>query len=242
MPLYQYVKAPPAHIRKKRTAPKILSFFLMSFGILTLLWVAWPILSFTTLADALFPSVVSPVSDIGGGTFGAPQVFATDGGPSAADLTHVSAWYPAAPQKKVVTPVNTYTLSIPKLKIENALVSIGSDDLNTSLIHYGGTGLPGQYGTAVIFGHSALPQFFNPANYKTIFSTLPTLKSGDRVVVVFDGITYTYEIFNLAVVDPADLSALEQDFDNSYITLVTCVPPGTYWKRLNIKAKLVTNP
>lgn len=239
MPLYTYVKAPPMQVRKKRIAPKIFSFLLMSFGVLILLWVAWPILSFTTLADALFPRVVSPVSDVTAGTFGASQVFATDGERSAADLTHVSAWYPAVPQKRVVTPVNTYTLSIPKLKIEHALVSIGSDDLNTSLIHYGGTGLPGQYGTAVIFGHSALPQFYNPTNYKTIFSTLPTLKSGDRVVIVFDGITYTYEIFDLAVVDPADLSALAQEFDNSYITLVTCVPPGTYWKRLNIRAKLV---
>lgn len=241
MPLYQYVKAPPLIRRKKRIIPKVVSFTLMSLGILMLLWVAWPILSFMALADALFPHVVSPVSDIAGGNFGsAPQVFAAAGAGSTGDLSRVSAWFPAAPQKHVVTPVNTYTLSIPKLKIENALVTIGSDDLNTSLIHYGGTGLPGQYGNAVIFGHSALPQFFDASNYKTIFSTLPTLKSGDTVTIHYDDVTFTYEIFDLAVVDPADLTALEQKFDSSYITLVTCVPPGMYSKRLNIRAKLVS--
>jgi len=38
------------------------------------------------------------------------------------------------------------------------------------------------------------------------------------------------------------ISVLEQKYDASYLTLVTCVPPGTYWKRLVVKAKLVQLP
>ncbi len=138
------------------------------------------------------------------------------------------------------TEVNTYTITIQKLRISDALVSIAGDDLATSLIHYGGTGLPGQYGTAVVFGHSALPQFYQPTNYKAIFSLLPTLKIGDEIIVTYDGVQYRYSVYEMTVLEPNDLSTLEQRFDDSYMTLVTCVPPGTLWKRLNVKAKLKT--
>ena len=139
-----------------------------------------------------------------------------------------------------MTPVNTYTLSIPKLKIEDALVTISGDDLHASLVHYGGTGLPGQYGKTVVFGHSTLPQFYSPKSYTSIFSLLPTLKVGDDIEITYDGVTYKYTIFEMVVLDPTDLTVLEQRFDDSYLTLVTCVPPGTYWKRLNVRAKLNT--
>ena len=58
--------------------------------------------------------------------------------------------------------------------------------------------------------------------------------------ITYDGVAYRYVIYEMVVTDPNDLSVLEQRFDDSYITLVTCVPPGTYWKRLNVKAKLAT--
>jgi len=35
---------------------------------------------------------------------------------------------------------------------------------------------------------------------------------------------------------------LEQKNDASYISLITCVPPGTYWKRLVVRAKLTELP
>ncbi len=234
MPLYQYVKAPPPRPRLKRKKPWFLSFLLMSAGGVLLVWVAWPILSFTALSDALFPSVVSPVGDA--------MVLAaatTEDQSTSVDFTNANVWFPTAPQKKTATPVNTYTVSVPKLKIVNALVAIGGDDLNAGLVHYGGTGLPGQYGNAVVFGHSTLPQFYDPKNYKTIFSLLPTLKVGDTFDVTYDGVTYSYGVEDMVVKDPTDVSALEQRFDDSYITLVTCVPPGTYWQRLNVRARLI---
>ena len=142
--------------------------------------------------------------------------------------------------EKIVSPVNSYSLSIPTLELLNATVIISGDDLSKSLIHYGGTSLPGEYGNAVIFGHSTLPQFFKGTKeYKSIFSTLPLIKIGDDVTITFDGISYTYRVFDKVVVDPNDLSPLEQHFDDSYITIVTCVPPGTYLYRLNVKARLV---
>ena len=147
------------------------------------------------------------------------------------DFSKASNWFPKSQARKTISPVGTYTLSIPKLGIDHALVTIGSDDLSKNLIHYGGTGLPGQEGTAVIFGHSVLPSFYDPQNYMTIFSLLPTLKEGDDVFVHFDGVDYRYQVIDKKITTPDDVSGLEQRFDASYLTLVTCVPPGTYWKR-----------
>jgi len=241
MTLYRYVKAlPPRSSSKKRM--KGLSFLFMIVGGGLLLWAIWPILSFTTFSDTLFPHTVSPVIDgnkiVKSSTLSPIAFAAVPEITGATDLTNANLWYPTSPQKHIVSRVNTYALSIPKLKIVNALVTISGDDLEDSLVHYGGTGIPGQYGTAVIFGHSTLPQFYSPKNYESIFSLLPTLKAGDDILITYDGIEYRYVVYDMEVLEPTDISVLEQQFDGSYVTLVTCVPPGTTWKRLDVKAKL----
>lgn len=245
MAMYRYVKAIP---RRPVRRPIFLSYALMGVGGILLVWTLWPILSFQTVSAILFVKTVSPVAsgtiarvpkDVQPQVAGAVVTSVPETKP--ADYTNANNWFPDRPQKKVVTPVNAYRLSIPKLKIDNAMVTIAGDDLNVSLVHYGGTPLPGQYGNAVVFGHSTLPQFFNPTNYKTIFSTLPTLTKGDEVYAEVDGIRYRYVVYDMIVVEPTDLTPLEQRFDDSYMTIVTCVPPGTYWKRLNVKARLERN-
>lgn len=236
MPLYRYVKSAPV-VPRSRRGSRILSFLLIALGAGILIWTFWPIVSFSMMSGDLFAQTVTPIQDVN--TDLSPVAYAAPNTNSpGSDLTNPNAWFPMAPQKKVVTPVNTYTLSIPKLKIQDAAVTVAGDDLGVSLVHYGGTALPGEYGTTVIFGHSTLPQFYNPKKYKTIFSTLPLMKGGDEIYVTYDGITYTYIVYDLAVTGPSDLSALEQRFDDSYLTLVTCVPPGTYWQRLHVFAKL----
>jgi len=233
MPLYRYVK----HIPKAPVKRSVLfSFACMGLGVGILLWTLWPILSFSAITEHALAKTISPVDDYG---YAAGQMIASSA--VTADYENPSTWYPNRPQKKITAAVNVYTLSIPKLKINNATVTISGDDLGVSLVHYGGTPLPGQFGNGVVFGHSTLPQFYNPANYKTIFSLLPSLEIGDVVNVQYDGVEYIYKVFDKLVVEPTDLTPLAQRFDDSYMTLVTCVPPGTYWKRLNVKMRLVKN-
>lgn len=243
MTAYRYVKAVPTHHdspkRKRRSS---WSFVFIVLGVAILSWALWPIVSFVLLtAPQLSETLVSPIQDGSTGIL-SPLVSAASELPGiagdGADYTNPNIWFPTAPQKKVVSSVTAYTLSIPRLGIKDAYVIISGDDLNKSLIHYGGTGLPGQYGTAVIFGHSVLPQFYNPTNYRTIFSTLPTLKIGDDIFVRYDGVEYRYVVYEMLVTEANDLTPLAQRFDDSYVTLITCVPPGTYWKRLNVRARL----
>lgn len=236
MPLYRYIKK---RTRSRLKLPPYFSYLLIVCGLVSLGWAIWPIASFQLLSARAFTRIITPVSDPGIG--GQDK---SDGGIEAGGYTNPNLWFPNRPQKKVVTPVNSYLISIPKLRISNALVVIAGDNLKDSLIHYGGTALPGEYGNTVIFGHSTLPQLYDPLNYTSIFSLLPTLKParspdpGDDIFLTYDGISYHYVVTDMHITKPDDLSPLEQRFDDSYVTLITCVPPGTYWERLNVTARL----
>ncbi|OGD61887.1 hypothetical protein A2160_00810 [Candidatus Beckwithbacteria bacterium RBG_13_42_9] len=155
------------------------------------------------------------------------------------DLTKASNWFPSAPSTKTrISKISHYQLSIPKLKIDQAVVQIAGDSLNKHLIQYAGTALPGEYGNTVIFGHSVLPVFYNPKDYMSIFSLLPTLEKGDEIYIDYDGIQYKYIIDSYSEVKPSEVEILEQRFDRQALTLITCVPPGTYLKRGVILAYL----
>jgi len=133
----------------------------------------------------------------------------------------------------------TYKITIEKLGIVEAEVRVGAEDLDTSLIQFPGTALPGDMGNSVIFGHSVLPYFYNPKSYKTIFSTLHLLTQGDLIRVEYDGVQYLYRVEGKKLVSPKDYSILSQPDQERKLSLVTCVPPGIDLGRLVISAKLL---
>ncbi len=181
-----------------------------------------PILKYELLAD----------KDFSQGDFIAPLY--------GQQLTRPSTWFYGDPHlPQVEYKVRYYKLSVPRLKIQDAVVEIGGEDLSKSLVHYKGTAIPGRFGNAIIFGHSTLPQLYSPKNYLTIFSYLPSLKKEDDIIVDYDGITYTFRVSEMIEVKPEDIQILEQRYDSSYLSLVTCVPPGTTLRRLVVRAKLV---
>ncbi len=260
---YQYVKQPPSNPIKlqrqlilarywqqlKKLTPTIMT----TVGASLLIAVGYPILSYelTTARQAKRPTIISPVSQevvseskgiLTPNTPNNPQVLAqTTSDTSTVDYSKLSAWFNFSRPQAFLNPSNIthYTVTIPKLRIQEALVTIGGDDLDISLIHYGGTANPGEAGNAVIFGHSVLPQFYSPNSYRSIFSLLPSLSPGDEVLVNFDGITYKYIVYDYYEVSPDEIDILEQRYNQKELTLVTCVPPGTYWRRGIIKARLV---
>lgn len=205
-------------------------------GILILLYVLFPMISWQIYFQPAFASqkIVASIPH-------ANIVDLARNSIDSTDYTKAENWFknftPGSAQKKQ-TDTPSYVISIPAIKIDNAIVSTIDTDLGKHLVNYQGTGIPGKNGNAVIFGHSTLPQLFNPKDYKTIFTNVYKLKNGDTVYAILNGVTYTYKIFKMTVVDPTDTSALIQDYDDSYLTLVTCTPPGTIWKRLIVKARL----
>jgi sortase A len=238
---YIYLKKSPSrnqHLRPQ--SRKIFATIFLSLGIFLFLSAVLPIIQFQFEYSLKFNQIISPLSS----RFSDPGSVLGD---VNTDFTQLSNWFV---EGSALTPNNSnflspdqpiasYSISIPKLKIDNALVLIGSSDLKSSLIQYPQTALPGQLGSSVIFGHSVLPQFFNPKSYLTIFSTLYKLKLGDDIFVNFDNVKYRYLVEEMYEVQPTDLSVLEQRFDGRYLTLITCSPPGTYLRRLIVKARIV---
>jgi len=201
--------------------------FICGFGLIVL--TVYPILSYEVFSKNKYPDLISPV----------PEGETSN---SKTDYTKASTWFVGDDKSEFnKSKISFYTITIPKLDIENATVAIGGDDLSKSLIQYPGTALPGKNGNAVIFGHSILPQFYNPDDYMAIFSTLSSLNKGDEITIYFDGVTYLYRVYSIFEVKPTDIQVLEQDKSDSFISLVTCTPPGDPRnpRRLIVKARVI---
>lgn len=220
-------------MNKKRVS-KLLSLLCAVAGFGLLAYVFAPILAYEISAPR-FTSYLSPIPPDEQNSYQANTNLALD-------YTKASNWFEGDSDSKFsASNIAFYTVSIPKLNIKNAAVSIGGDDLSKSLIQYPGTAAPGNLGNAVIFGHSILPQFYNPKDYMAIFSTLHNLIKGDEVLINYDGVAYQFRVEDKFEVQPTDIQILEQNPSDSFLTLVTCSPPGHPGrpKRLIVRARVV---
>lgn len=102
--------------------------------------------------------------------------------------------------------------------------------LEKGVIQLEGTALPGQVGNIFITGHSS-NFLWAKGDYNQIFALLHNLVVGDKVYLKYGGTTYQYEVKNEKIVKPDDLSVLEQT-KTSVLTLMTCTPVGTNYRRL----------
>ena len=138
-----------------------------------------------------------------------------------------------------------FYLTVKKLGIEAALVETNANHLNPdeALGHYPGSALPGQTGNAFIFGHSVLPVFYNPKNYKTTFSTIDRLEVGDEITVEYNNLNYKYLVESRQIKKPVDVDPLAEFkpkyLNESTITLMTCYPAGSKVMRLLVQGVLL---
>lgn len=212
-------------------------------GLLIVIYFFFPIISYHLFLSSTFSTddIESPLPKryvLQGG--GISSIFSSGLSEVAYDFKDARNWFPQVEAKGVPEQkVSEYLLSIPSQKIENAKVSADDFDLSKQLVQYFTTSKnPTDRGTSVIFGHSTLPQWFDPTNYNAIFAKLHTIKVGDEIILTVNNMRYSYKIFSINITEPSDPNIFSQSFDNSYVTLVTCTPPGTVWKRLIVRASL----
>lgn len=262
---YYYFKSVPEIKRKVSQKTKLninkktlrfLSLVFFFLGCISIAFVVWPILSYQLKQSLIVKrqKLVLPVpesvmleakglltplqTEVQAASKNSPMVEILED----KDLTLFSNWFNNGNEiNNSPSKITHYLFSIPELKIDRAVVAVGGKDLKDSLIHYPGTALPGQLGNVVILGHSVLPQFYNPEDYNTIFSKIPDLEKGDEIHIDFDGIKYTYVINDYYEVGSKQVEMLEQKYDRYELSLITCVPPGTYLKRGIIRAYLKRN-
>lgn len=163
--------------------------------------------------------------------------------PIAQSLPATEVAVTAAEQPEAVTGGDV--IIIPKLNLANVPVifetSVAEASIQKSLqsgvVHYAGTALPGERSNAVIVGHSS-NDWWEPGNYKFVFALLEKMAVGDQIQINYKQKKYVYEVTGSKVVEPTEISVL-QPTSEPQLTLITCTPPGTSWKRLVVTAKQI---
>lgn len=222
--------------KTKSVLQKRLSTGLMLVGLVLILLVAYPIASWQLVYLMAGPNLLTPIAGPSAQVLGAVSAF------NGTDDTNLNSWFAGSPPP--VDPLLPkeelfYNITIPKVGIKQAVIDMGGEDLKKSLIAWPNSVKPGQPGEVIVFGHSALPSFYNPASYTTIFTHIYDLDYGEKVYLDYDGIRYTYEIESKKVIPPTDLSILEQHYDAPRIVMITCLPAGTLLLRGVVTARLV---
>lgn len=231
--MYVYLKAKPKPPkRKKNRFVSLMSAAFFMVGVLMIGQAVLPIASWYLLVlPGVSETIISPLASTFPGVVRAAET----------DSYSPAKWFvgPTPSISPVITDLKIYTITIPKIHIKSATVEIDGKDLKKTLVAWPTSVPPGTFGNNIIFGHSELPQFASPGNYSGIFTEIMSLDDGDEIYLDYDQVRYRYLVVDKKVVEPTDLSVLEQRFDAGYVTLITCVPPGTIWKRGVIRARLV---
>lgn len=241
MSLAIYIKSSPEEIYqgklKQKKRDRYFGFSILFIGLSSIVFAAWPFFVWTF---DLIPKLSTKIE-----TAPIPSTKVLSATSALAGDVHVASdsdgfsYFTTNFRPSQKRPDEFY-LTIPKMKVENALVKVDTVSFYENLALFPGTALPGEEGNAFITGHSVLPQFNNPQNYREIFTDLPDLEIGDSVYAKVDGKTYQYLVQYKKVVDPKDTSVLAPIAKGAKtLTLMTCVPPGTSLKRLIVVTSLI---
>ena len=94
-------------------------------GIVILVSSVWPIIQYQLTDARSYTTLLSPLS-----------LDDMDKDKAKGDFTKASNWFPDASKNTTFndSKVSFYTISIPKLKIDNAVVAIGGEDLSKNLV------------------------------------------------------------------------------------------------------------
>lgn len=236
-----YTKRNGRNIKKKF---RLLGLSVSVLGFVVGLYVFFPLLSWELYLKPVFASASFatpiPKNTVVTKNYLKSLISSTANTLSGTDYNNAANWVPESNKdNKTSSPTTSYSISIPKLKIEGAYVSTVDTDLTAHLVHFPGTAIPPARGTAAIFGHSTLPQLYDRNNYKTIFANIHAVEIGDNIIANANNTLYTYKIFAIEITEPEDSSYLTQSYDSSYLYIITCTPPGTTWKRLIVKARII---
>lgn len=128
-------------------------------------------------------------------------------------------------------------IEIPNIKVSLPIYH-GVDEavLQIAVGHIEGSSLPvGGEGThCVISGHRGLPS-------AKLFTNLDEMEEGDLFMMRVLDETLTYEVDQIRIVEPEDLSALDIEEGKDLCTLVTCTPYGINSHRLLVRGHRVEN-
>jgi len=160
---------------------------------------------------------------------------------------YISPPNPQIQSEEVSVFIEPNRLFIPSLDIESPIIYVEDDRestfqqaLQSGVVHFPSTAIPGQYGNPYIFGHSS-DYSFSKGDYKTVFALLPKIEIGAKIIISDPaGERFEYKVIKSYVTDAKDLSVLDQgNYEEKLLTLQTSYPIGTALRRWIVVAKIV---
>lgn len=136
--------------------------------------------------------------------------------------------------KSKKTEINTLgVLYIDKIDLELPVMDGSTPDiLRLGAGRLKGTSDIGEIGNTAISAHRS-------HKYGLNFNRLNEVEEGDRVRIDTINDSFTYEVFNIQVVEPGDTSVLKKSKTDSILTLITCHPLYIASHRLIVQARLL---
>jgi LPXTG-site transpeptidase (sortase) family protein len=134
-------------------------------------------------------------------------------------------------------------IEIPKIEISAPLVVNKdlSDEgvhkaLDTGVVYYPSSALPGETGQTIILGHSA-PAGWPKIKYDWVFSNISKLTEGDEIEVYYQGKKNTYSVTKTIFLDRGEeVPAVSLAGSKNVLILISCWPPGKDYKRIAVEA------
>ncbi|WP_347993257.1 class C sortase [uncultured Eubacterium sp.] len=122
-------------------------------------------------------------------------------------------------------------ISVPKIKVKIPIKHGTTDEVLSKYVgHLESSSLPvgGESTHAVLVAHRGLP------NAK-LFTDLDKMEIGDKFQITVLNKKLFYQVEEISVVKPEDISKLSIEKDKDYVTLVTCTPYAVNTHRLLVK-------
>ena len=128
-------------------------------------------------------------------------------------------------------------IEIPSIDVTLPIYHGTSEEvLQVAIGHIEGSSLPvgGASTHCVISGHRGLPS-------SRLFTDIDQLSEGDTFTLLVLGESLTYEVDQIRIVEPDDVSLLDIEEGQDLCTLVTCTPYGVNSHRLLVRGHRVEN-
>ena len=145
----------------------------------------------------------------------------------------------------VLVPVDEqFGIVIPKIEA-NAKVIANVDAQNPAayqraltqgVVQAAGSANPGEEGNIFIFAHSG-QDILEANRYNAVFYLLSKLEKGDEIDIFYQGQKFQYSVTDKKTVSPEEVQYMDHIQGKKTLTLMTCWPGGTTWKRLVVIAE-----
>ena len=136
----------------------------------------------------------------------------------------------------VIPKIGANARIIPQVNPNNS--NIYQIALTKGVAHAKGTALPDQIGNMFLFSHSSV-NLLEATRYNSVFFLLSKLIKNDEIDIYYKGLKYKYQVTEIKTVDAKEVSYLNPKSEEKTLTLMTCWPPGTTFKRLLVIAKSI---